>query len=113
MPDEPQLRAAWNNLTFPIPLKSDPPVPRCCEGLQRVGGRRSSLGRTPIEQASVPRGIPNQDGRDGYLTYDGTAECLCDNAVLAPIGSVPEGMVRVPMGTPVVEGLRSRSQPFS
>jgi predicted Ser/Thr protein kinase len=106
LPEEAQLRAAWNNMTFQIPLKSDPPGAEVLvKGYSAPEDDWVPLGRTPIEQASVPRGIPRiRFLKDGYVPYDGTVSAYSTNAVLDRVGSVPEGMVRVPRGTAVVEG---------
>ena len=106
LPDEPQLRALWNNMTFLIPLRSDPPGAEVLvKGYSSPEDGWVSLGRTPIDQAAVPRGIPRiKFIKDGYVPFDGTVSGFATNAVLDRVGSIPEGMVRVAAGPAIVEG---------
>ena len=114
LPDDPQLRAAWNNSTFLIPLKSDPPGAEVLvKGYSAPEDGWLSLGRTPIEQASVPRGIPRiKMIKEGYVTFDGTVSGFVTNAVLDPVHSMPAGMVRVPPGSSSVSGLSMPNPSF-
>ncbi len=93
LPDDPQLRAAWEAFTFtPPPLNSDPPGAEVLvKGYDAPESAWVSLGRTPIEKSRFPQGIARlKFVKDGYASYDGTPTFFITNVVLDRAESVTE-----------------------
>ena len=72
-----------------------------------------SLGRTPIDAPRFPAGMARiRFVKDGYAPVEGTATLSLLKKQLAPVASVPEGMVRVPAGTVAIDGIQSQVGEF-
>jgi hypothetical protein len=116
LPDDPQLREAWQRLTIaPPPLKSDPPGAEVLvKGYTSPDDQWVSLGRTPIDAPRFPAGglARVRFVKDGYAQSDGTTTLSTLNQHLDPIASVPEGMARVAAGTVVIDGIQSQVGDF-
>jgi hypothetical protein len=102
-PDDPQLKQMWIDMTFPFTFESNPAGAEVAvKGYLADEGAWIPLGRTPLENVSVPMGaIRLRLTKDGYEPIDGTVVAPKYSYVLDPSGTAPPGMVRVqPVGLP-------------
>jgi predicted Ser/Thr protein kinase len=115
LPDDPQLRTAWDALTFEPPLlETDPPgADVMVKGYDAPDAGWVSLGRTPLEKVRFPQGIARvRISKDGYASYDGTATLFAFDAKLDRAESVPNGMVHIPNGSASSDGNVSEVRAF-
>ena len=108
--DDPRLRQAWASMTFSLPLITSVPAGAelLVKGYAAPDTSWVSLGRTPIENPSLPQGMARiRFVKDGYAPFDGSATLAMFNATLDPVDAVPAGMVHVPQGTAVIDGNQS------
>jgi predicted Ser/Thr protein kinase len=102
-PDDPQLKQLWIDMTFPFTFETNPPgADVAVKGYLAGESGWIPLGRTPLENVSVPMGAMRlRVTKDGYVPIDGTVVAPKYSYVLDPAGTPPPGMVRVqPVGLP-------------
>jgi formylglycine-generating enzyme required for sulfatase activity/tRNA A-37 threonylcarbamoyl transferase component Bud32 len=107
LPDDLQIKQVWLNLTFPLDrIDTDPPgADVWVKGYSAVNADWIPIGRTPIGEIRVPFGaVRLRVSKDGYAPFEGTPDSQNINYSLAPMASVPEGMVRVPGNVSYVQG---------
>jgi formylglycine-generating enzyme required for sulfatase activity/dienelactone hydrolase/predicted Ser/Thr protein kinase len=113
IPNDPTLAKLWPEMSVEIDIQSTPPGAEVSIREYRATvGTWQVLGRTPISRLRVARGFFHvrlvRDGhlpREGWLSSDSHTPGAPQSTFryeLDPVGSVPEGMVRVP-GVPYSE----------
>ncbi len=100
LPDEPQVKDLWANLTSAATIESEP-----AGADVEVKGYRSdaewiALGRTPLDQVRLPAGpLRLRLSKAGFAPVENTLNQFRVAFVLEPIASAPEGMVKIPAVT--------------
>lgn len=110
IPDDPQLKQLWTNLTFPMKVESDPPG---ADVAFKVYAAPDSswipLGKTPTETVGVPVALLRfRLTRDGYVPLEVAPEVDSDvmRFKLQRVGDLPPRMVVVPRGPTTFQGNR-------
>jgi len=108
IPDDPELQALWADIARFITIETDPPgasIYRATYDLS--GGGWEYVGVSPIEHLRVPvaffRWKMEKEGYEPVIAVAGTQAAsegkyvgVNIRRVLDPVGSIPDGMVRVP-----------------
>src|SRR5471030_3299645 len=97
LPDDPQLKQQWFNITFLTTIESTPAgADVAVKGYEATGASWIPLGRTPLENVRVPFGqVRVRVLKDGFAPIEATQAGLRFNYTLGPPASIPPGMVRV------------------
>jgi hypothetical protein len=105
LPDDPRLQQAWNDLTFPFAIDTQPRgADVTVKGYAAADDDWIAIGRTPLDQARLPIGTTRiKVSKEGYAAFDGTFTGA-SVFTLDPVATVPDGMIRVPDRTATVEG---------
>jgi eukaryotic-like serine/threonine-protein kinase len=110
LPDDPQLRQLWLEVSVPASISSDPPGADVAFTPYRSASTDwFPLGRTPFTGVRVPRTpIHVRISKAGFQTIEGSFALPAPRYRLDPLDAVPPGMVRVVGGRdPVRVGLAS------
>ena len=110
LPDDISLQQAWTDLTIgPVPVTSNPAGAEVfVKGYSASDDEWIAIGRTPLPEARLPVGTPRvKVSKEGFAPFDGTFNQAVLNLVLDPMGTVPDGMIRVPRNNISIEGVSS------
>jgi dienelactone hydrolase/predicted Ser/Thr protein kinase len=97
LPEDPQLKQLWLNQTMLASIKTTPPGALVAvKGYAETDADWIPLGVTPVDQVRVPFGVVRvKVTHDGYEPLENTLNSFDVSYALDPVGSVPDGMVRV------------------
>jgi hypothetical protein len=106
LPDDPQLKQAWINMTSVATVDSSPTGAEVwIKGYSATSADWIPIGQTPFEQVRVPFGqVRLKVSKNGYAPVEAALNPFSGAYALDPINSVPDGMVRVPSDVATVEG---------
>jgi serine/threonine protein kinase/dienelactone hydrolase len=101
VPDDPQLKQLWLDVSIPAMLTTDPAGADVAIAAYRAASRVwLSFGRTPLTGVRIPRGLIRiRISKPGFQPIEGSgAPGAMQRYRLDPVDAVPPGMVRVVAG---------------
>ena len=96
VPDDPQLRQLWLDVTVPAVVTSDPEGADVALAPYRTPAGWFSLGRTPLNGVRIPRTLVRlRLSKPGFQTIEVSGSPGRNRYRLDPVDAAPPGMVRV------------------
>src|SRR5262245_44648486 len=107
LPDDPELKQVWLNLTIGTSIESEPSgADVAMKSVSATAAEWVPIGKTPIEQVRVPFGaVRVRVTKEGYAPLENLVNGFALKFTLDPVASVPEGMVHVSGNPADVEGV--------
>jgi formylglycine-generating enzyme required for sulfatase activity/dienelactone hydrolase len=117
IPDSAELQKSLDRITLPISVVTEPPGARVLvKGYATPEAPWETLGETPLQEVRIPYALLRwRIEKEGFEPFEGapfgagSLRALGRGLTLAPAGTAPEGMVRVPGG--VFNGIRDLRPP--
>ena len=102
-PDDPHLQQLWVDVSVPAVMTTDPAGADVVVAGYRTPSAWFSLGRTPINDVRIPRGLIRMRlSKPGFQPIEATLSPPLQRFRLDPVDAVPPGMVRVLAGRDAV-----------
>jgi eukaryotic-like serine/threonine-protein kinase len=97
VPNDPQVRQLWLNVSIPAAIATEPSGADVSFASYRAPANWFFLGRTPLKGVRVPRAMVRlRVSKDGFQPIEGSGAPGAFNRYrLDPVNSLPPGMVRV------------------
>jgi eukaryotic-like serine/threonine-protein kinase len=115
LPDDPQLRQLWLDVSIPASVTTDPAGADVAFAPYRTPLTSwFRLGRTPLDDVRIPRTLIRvRVSKAGFQPIEGSGSAPALRYRLDPLGAAPPGMVRVVGGSdPVRSGLAGELDDF-